>query len=181
MTPLRNVTIAIAMLIASTTTVADGFAPAIPVRRAKTSLHAARRTSSSPLLDEALSTYPFQFRPDGEKTSGTKASCSAVFNELARLYGDEEALAMVQLVPQSLRFKKENFAPCLEAWEEQFGLEAAQGMVRRNPGLLGVPPSLAKEPAESSMAMSYVVAFTRPLPKLIAAGGLLAIMTAGMR
>jgi len=88
---------------------------------------------------------------------------------------------MVKLESRSLRFNKDNFGPCLEAWEEQFGLEAAQAMVGRNPGLLGVLPMQAREPAEASMFLSYVVAVTRPLPQIAVVGGLLAILTAGIR
>eukprot|EP00571_Detonula_confervacea_P011169 CAMPEP_0172310672 /NCGR_PEP_ID=MMETSP1058-20130122/12387_1 /TAXON_ID=83371 /ORGANISM="Detonula confervacea, Strain CCMP 353" /LENGTH=194 /DNA_ID=CAMNT_0013023579 /DNA_START=46 /DNA_END=630 /DNA_ORIENTATION=- len=170
-------------------TIVDGFTPVVRTSSTrhststKTSLHAARsknKKGSSPLLDEALAAYPFQFRPDNE-TTGTAKYVSQNFNELARLYGDEEALAIVKLEPSALRFPGDNFAPCLDAWTEQFGLEAAQAMVGRNPGLLGVLPKQAREPAEASMALSWVVAVTRPLPKIIAVGGLLAILTAGVR
>merc|ERR1712194_564102 len=113
--------------------------------------------------------------------SGTKGTCSTAFNELARLYGDQEALDIVKIEPRVFRFRSENFAPCLDEWTEQFGLEAAQAMVGRNPGLLGILPQEAKQPAEASMALSYVVGVTRPLPKIIAAVGLLAILTAGLR
>lgn len=181
MTPLFKLTNTLILLF--TATAVDAFAPVgVPSRTLpKTSLHAARnRSKSSPLLEEALSAYPFSFRPDNE-TSGTKSICSTAFNELARLYGDEEALAITKLQPGSLKFRSDNFAPCLDAWTEQFGLENSQAMVRRNPGLLGISPSEASKPAEASMALSYVVAVTRPLPKIVAVGGLLAILTAGMR
>lgn len=52
-------------------------------------------------------------------------------------------------------------------------------MVRRNPGLLGVRPETTDD-AEASMLFSYIVAYTRPLPKIIGVGGLLAIATAGI-
>eukprot|EP00580_Thalassiosira_gravida_P000251 CAMPEP_0201605788 /NCGR_PEP_ID=MMETSP0492-20130828/5485_1 /ASSEMBLY_ACC=CAM_ASM_000837 /TAXON_ID=420259 /ORGANISM="Thalassiosira gravida, Strain GMp14c1" /LENGTH=191 /DNA_ID=CAMNT_0048070103 /DNA_START=44 /DNA_END=619 /DNA_ORIENTATION=+ len=191
MTPLFNRTNALAAIILFTATIVNGFTPSIirtTTSRTQTSLHfglARRKTkttpsSSSPLLEEALSSYPYKFRPDTDK-SGTKASCSATFNELARLYGDEEALAMVKLESRSLRFNRDNFGPCLEAWEEQFGLESSQAMVGRNPGLLSVSPMQAREPAEASMFFSYVVAVTRPLPQIAVVGGLLAILTAGIR
>mmetsp|Transcript_30273 Transcript_30273/g.54819 ORF Transcript_30273/g.54819 Transcript_30273/m.54819 type:complete len:198 (+) Transcript_30273:63-656(+) len=177
----------LAIIILFTATIVDGFAPVVPTSRTrhstitKTSLHAARKKIvSSPLLDEALAAYPYQFRPDNE-SSGTARTCSVAFNELARLYGDQEALAIVKIQPRSLRFSSDNFAPCLEFWTEQFGPEAAQAMVCRNPGLLGVRPSEAEQPAEASMALSYVVGVTRPLPKILAVGGLLAILTAGLR
>lgn len=190
---LLKLTIAMAMLlfISTENTVVNGFAPTLVTstsRPTPTSLHlfgAKQKTApskaSSPLLEEALSAYPFKFRPENEAKSGTKASCTAAFNELARLYGDEAALNMVTLMPGALKFNTDNFAPCLDAWTEQFGLESAQGMVGRNPGLLGVSLREAEAPAEASMALSYVVAATRPLPKILALGLVVAIATAGFR
>jgi len=134
-----------------------------------------RATKNSPLLDEALAAYPFKFKSDAEKKER-----SQTFNEIARLYGDDATLEMVKILPMTLQFKRENFADCLDLCEEQFGLEKAQAMVLRNPGLLGVRPEQT-DSAESAMFFSYVVALTRPLPKIIGAGGLLAILTAGLR
>jgi len=132
---------------------------------------------SSPLLQEALDSYPYSF---GDKRSATtEQKATTAFNELARLYGDEEALAMVKLEPRALAFDSSNYAPCLDAWTEQFGLEKSQAMVGRNPGLLGVKPFTAKEPAEATMFFSYIIAASRPLPKILAAGLLLSIATAG--
>ncbi|KAL3773042.1 hypothetical protein ACHAWO_004201 [Cyclotella atomus] len=131
--------------------------------------------NNSPLLEEALSAYPYKFKSDSDKFEK-----SQTFNEMARLYGDKEALEMVKICPQTLKFKRENFQRCLDSWEDQFGLEKAQGMVLRNPGLLGIRPEQT-DGAESSMVFSYIVALTRPLPKIVAVVGLLAILTAGMR
>ncbi|KAL7532658.1 hypothetical protein ACHAXR_005783 [Thalassiosira sp. AJA248-18] len=184
MTHLLKLTIALAITMAS-----HGFAPVAQTSRTtKTSLQIwgksaapSKAKSSSPLLEDALSTYPFQFKPDGEAKSGTKASCTKAFNELARLYGDEEALAIVKIEPSALKFNSDNFEPCLDAWTEQFGLESAQAMVMRNPGLLAIPSWQAEQPSESCMALSYVVAATRPLPKILAAGLVLSVLTAGFR
>ena len=79
----------------------------------------ATKSSSSPLVEEALSAYPYVLN-DTEK----KAGCIANFNEMASLYGDENALAMVKLEPKTLTFNKDNYALQLANWEEQFGLEA---------------------------------------------------------
>ena len=130
---------------------------------------------SSPLLDDALEAYPYIFKSDEEK-----ASASANFNEIARLYGDEEALAMVKIQPRVLKFKRDNFVPCLESWEEQFGLESAKAMVCRNPGLLGVRPEQTDN-AEASMFFSYLVAATRPWPQIVGAGLVLAILSSGLQ
>ena len=107
----------------------------------------------------------------------TQEKASLAFNELARLYGDKEALAMVKLESRVLVFNSDNYEPCLDAWTEQFGLEAAQGMVGRNPNLLAVRPSLAQKPAEDSMVFSYIIAVSRPLPKVIGVALLLSIAT----
>ena len=98
------------------------------------------KTKSSPFLEEALASYPYVFKSDQDK-----AECIANFNEIARLYGDKEAVEMCKVEALALTFNRENFAPCLESWEEQFGLESAQGMVQRNPGLLGVRPAQVRK------------------------------------
>lgn len=98
------------------------------------------KTKSSPFLEEALASYPYVFKSDQDK-----AECIANFNEIARLYGDKEAVKMVKDSSKVLTFNRENFAPCLESWEEQFGLESAKAMVQRNPGLLGVRPAQVRK------------------------------------
>ena len=134
----------------------------------------AKKSSAkmSPFAEEALASYPLKFRPEDEakdapgrpKICTTKSQALKTFNEMARLYGDERALKMVKILPQTLTFNSANFEACLNSWTEQFELEPAQKMVERNPGLLGVDPSLAAEPAEASMALSYLVFITRPSP-----------------
>ena len=134
----------------------------------------ARRGSaaktSSPLLEDALKSYPY--------VNDDKTKLTTNFNEIARLYGDEEALEMVKNMPRALRFDSENFEPCLESWTEQFGLERSKAMVRRNPGLLGVKPSQTED-ADSSMYGSYLVAALRPSPVSLAVWGVLLIALAG--
>jgi len=178
-----NTLVAIVLFVMAPTILVDGFAPPVvgtttttTTTTTKTSLCA--RGKSSPLLGEALEAYPFSF--EGKRAMVSEQKATVAFNELARLYGDDEALAIVELFPRSLCFDSTNYAPCLEAWTEQFGLEASQGMVGRNPGLLGVKPFTAKEPAEASMFFSYIIAVTRPLPKIIAVGLILSIVTAGL-
>lgn len=174
--------VAISLLVAAIRT--EGFTPA-PITRSHVTTNtqlsvfgtarARTSTKNSPLLEDALTAYPYQFKSDADKLEK-----SQTFNEIARLYGDAEALEMVKICPQTLKFKRENFQRCLDSWEEQFGLEKAQAMVLRNPGLLGIRPEQT-DGAESSMFFSYVVAVTRPLPKIIAAAGLLAIVTGGFK
>jgi hypothetical protein len=179
---MRTLTVAAVLFIIAINT--EGFAPSplVHTKPSSTQLSVWGRTNtkqqssaSSPLLDEALSAYPYVFKSDDDKREK-----SQTFNEMARLYGDEQALQMVKLCPQTLKFKRDNFSRCLDSWEEQFGLDAAKAMVGRNPGLLGIRPEQTDN-AEASMFFSYVVAVTRPLPKVIGALGLLAILTGGLR
>jgi hypothetical protein len=155
-----------------------------------TAFVATTKSKSPPLLQEALDCFPFEFRPENERPGAkgrpkfacSKSQATQTFQELSKLYGgDDNALKIIQTQPLVLTFDSNNFKPCLEAWERQFGLEKARAMVLRNPGLLAVSPVLAREPAEATMALSYVIAATRPLPKIIAVAGILAIATAGMR
>lgn len=139
----------------------DGFGPL--------SRGSSTKKSPSPLAEEAVGLYPFQFRPDNQPRSRaspiteiTKAQALKAFNEMARIYGDESALKMVRTKPVVLGFNAENFQPTLDNWSEQFDEEAAKDMVKRNPGLLGIPPYLAEEDANATMALSYLVAV--PLP-----------------
>ena len=99
------------------------------------------------------------------------------FNELARLYGDERALKMVKAQPICLAFDSTNFSPCLENWSNVFGLQAAQEMVVRNPGLLAVRAEEAAKATDSTMVFSYIVAVTRPIGGLLLATLFLLLLT----
>lgn len=137
-------------------------------------------SSSSTVLEDGLAAYPFGFLEENPKAMVSRKQATKAFNELARLYGDTNAVTIVKIQPRSLVFDSDSFGPCLEAWTEQFGLEAAQQMVCRNPGLLAVRPASASEPAEDAMFFSYLIGITRPLPKIIGAGLVLSIVTAGL-
>ena len=84
---------------------------------------------------------------------------------------------MVKIMPQVLAFQKDYMAPSLDGFSDAFGLEESKEMVMRNPGLLGVEPKDAVKVTSSTMQLSYVVSFTRPLGNygLAALGGLLLI------
>eukprot|EP00587_Corethron_hystrix_P010714 CAMPEP_0113300182 /NCGR_PEP_ID=MMETSP0010_2-20120614/1920_1 /TAXON_ID=216773 ORGANISM="Corethron hystrix, Strain 308" /NCGR_SAMPLE_ID=MMETSP0010_2 /ASSEMBLY_ACC=CAM_ASM_000155 /LENGTH=207 /DNA_ID=CAMNT_0000153567 /DNA_START=119 /DNA_END=742 /DNA_ORIENTATION=- /assembly_acc=CAM_ASM_000155 len=87
------------------------------------------------------------------------------FNELASIYGKENAIEMVKIQPLCLAFNRSYFAECFKTFSEKFGDEDAIGMVTRNPGLLGVSPTQALKTDDSAMTFSYIIAFTRPLGK----------------
>mmetsp|Transcript_26776 Transcript_26776/g.60507 ORF Transcript_26776/g.60507 Transcript_26776/m.60507 type:complete len:219 (-) Transcript_26776:64-720(-) len=148
----------------------------------------AAGAKSSPLAEEAVGIYNAKFAPRGgekkklffeswgmpesysnrevsEKSIFTRedAQLRATFNTIAALYGEEEALAMVKILPQALAFNKDYMAPSLDGFSDAFGLEESKEMVMRNPGLLGVEPKDAVTVTSSTMQLSYIVSFTRPL------------------
>lgn len=144
---------------------------------------------SSPLAGEAVMIYTSKFSKSArgkffweswgmpgsyqkpEDTSESifarkEADLISVFDAIAYLYGDEEALKMVKIQPGVLAFNKENFGPSLEAFGAKFGAEEARAMVIRNPGLLSVKPTNAEAADDLTMKLSYVVDFTRPIGAL---------------
>ena len=87
------------------------------------------------------------------------------FTEIARLYGEDNALDMVKALPNVLAFDSSNFAPALDAFGEIFGEDEANAMVIRNPGLLAVSPKNAATSSDQTMQFSYIIAATRPIGK----------------
>jgi hypothetical protein len=101
--------------------------------------------------------------PGKRLTDITEAQARATFNELAKCYGQDEALDMVKALPVCLVFNKDGLGPSLKAFQEIFGEEQAKAMVSRNPGLLAVNPADAATVTEQTMVFSYLVGYTRPL------------------
>jgi hypothetical protein len=85
------------------------------------------------------------------------------FNELSKLYGDENALQMVKDFPLCLSLNKDLFSASLKEYKQIFGEEEAQAMICRNPGLLAVRPEEAARSTEQTMRASYLIAATRPI------------------
>jgi len=110
-------------------------------------------------------------------TDITPKQAQQTYQQLVKLYGDERALQMVQAQPICLAFDSSKFAKSLDAWTNVFGLDAAQDMVARNPGLLAVRPDEASKAADSTMVFSYIVAATRPLGPILLAGLLFLLLT----
>ena len=54
------------------------------------------------------------------------------FQAMSKVYGEEQALEMVKILPISLSFNSKNFGPSLNAFAEIFGLEESKAMVGRN-------------------------------------------------
>ena len=78
-------------------------------------------TATSPLADEALACYPYEFRA-GKSSSDkprslfdiTETQALTAFEELARLYGPQRAVDMVKVQPLALATNPDNFGPTLE-------------------------------------------------------------------
>lgn len=99
------------------------------------------------------------------------------FQELAKVYGTDEALQMTKDLPACLAFDKSNFKPSLVEFGKIFGEEEAKEMVMRNPGLLAIKPEDAAKSDDQTMKFSYVIAKTRPAGPFLLYGtlGLLSI------
>jgi len=108
----------------------------------------------------------------------TEKEARAAFVELAKCYGDQEALQMVKATPICLSFNKNNFKPSLEAFADIFGKQEAQQMVQRNPGLLALNPESAATATDQTMVFSYLVGYTRPVGPILL--GLLAFALASL-
>lgn len=123
---------------------------------------------SSAALTEAMEVYRKNF-PEN-KFGSDISSAQTAFKELVRLYGEEQALEMTKNLPNCLRFKVNNFAPTLEGFIKVFGEEEAKAMINRNPGLLSQRAEFVERADDTTMKMSYVVAYTRPYGPVLQAG-----------
>ena len=152
--------------------------------------------ASSPLAEEALDCLRFTFGPEsgsggnGKSSGGEesrlitqipKSQALKTFNELARLYGHDRALKIVKTQPTCLLFKADNFQECFEIWTDMYGEESTKDMVSRNPGLLGIKPEKAADNKEATMAFSYIIGITRPLPQLALGAVLILLVTGGFK
>ena len=73
---------------------------------------------------------------------------------------------MVKVWPRVLNCDYNNFSPVFDIYTEKFGKDESIAMLIRNPNLLGCSPdgpNSAQTAGDDTMALSYVVAFTRPL------------------
>lgn len=114
----------------------------------------------------------------GKRLSDIDAQqCRASFAALSKVYGEEEALEMTKIMPIILTFDKQCFAPSYKEWSDIFGADEAKAMVLRNPGLLAVAPKEAATSTDQTMTFSYIVAYTRPLSKILLPGLLFLLVT----
>lgn len=134
-----------------------------------------------PAKDASESSTPFYNSWGVPKSIGTNKKrvferdekiIRATFQELASVYGGEEALQMTKDLPPVLGFNKANFKPTYAEFSNIFGAEEAKEMVMRNPGLLAVKPEDAATSDDQTMQFSYIVAATRPAGPVLLYGTL---------
>jgi len=86
----------------------------------------------------------------------------ATFQELSNIYGAEDSLQMVTVMPLILAFDKKNLKPTFAEFGKIFGDQEAKEMIMRNPGLLAMKPEDAAKADDQTMQFSYIIAITRP-------------------
>jgi hypothetical protein len=100
-----------------------------------------------------------------EDTLGTR------FNALASLVKDDKiALQIVKNVPDVLIISSERCSGNFAVFEGKFGFDGAVGLITRNPNILSVPTvgyGSAEIAGPETIALSYVINFTRPVGKVL--------------
>lgn len=129
----------------------------------------------------------FNTKYAGSKKGGSKDlddfQLGAVFNAMAKITKDEAiALDMVKIAPRILCLDPERFTATFAVFENTYGFEKALGLITRNPDILSIAPSgyaSAEVAGDDAIAMSYLIAFTRPIgAPLLATLGLLLVSPA---
>lgn len=95
------------------------------------------------------------------------------YAELSKIFGDEMSLGLVKTTPAVLQMERSYFAGTYAVFCEKFGVDETDALLLRNPGLLAIKPdgwgpdgyAGAGEAGPETIAMSYVIAATRPLGK----------------
>mmetsp|Transcript_26672 Transcript_26672/g.57865 ORF Transcript_26672/g.57865 Transcript_26672/m.57865 type:complete len:207 (+) Transcript_26672:178-798(+) len=151
------------------TDVANAFVACNVLPSSSSSLSSRIVVLASPLAEDALACFPYEFRPDDSTESRrsmidiSERQALTAFEELARLYGEERAVDMVKVQPLALAANSTDFEPAFEVWSETFGPEATQSMVARNPGLLLISSKGAEMDKFGAMGWSYFIWATRPV------------------
>lgn len=111
-------------------------------------------------------------------TDITPKQARETFNEIAKLYGNDNAFDMVKSLPIILSFNKKEFNPSLKAMSIALKNEdIAKKVVQLNPGLLAVKESDAATVSEQTIVFSYIVGYTRPLGPVLLPALLLALFS----
>ena len=144
------------VLIAAVTT-ASAFVPHHTYNNAKYNNNNRVAALKMAAADDAVAFYQTKY-PDKKQVKELKTA----FTDLAKVYGDDSALKMIKDDPILLGYNSKNFAPSHEEFAKTFGKEESLAMVKRNSGLLSLPPAEAAKAADSTMQLSYIVGVTKP-------------------
>jgi hypothetical protein len=116
--------------------------------------------------DEAVQLFKDKFSVKRKTRPIDDKLLRKTFKELSKVYGLENASKICKTELVVLEMNSLYFKGTFDCFVETFGEEGAIGMVRRNPGLLATSPvgfGSAATAGPETMALSYVVAATRPL------------------
>ena len=141
---------------------------------------AAPLSPKSPSADAAVSIFTNRFAAKRKARPIIEADLRANFAEMSKLFGDVRSLEMVEILPQLLEMERSHFTPSYEIYCRKFGNDETDALLLRNPVLLGLKPDGyggAEEAEGDTIALSYVIAATRPLGKygLLGIVGLLSV------
>mmetsp|Transcript_21777 Transcript_21777/g.36420 ORF Transcript_21777/g.36420 Transcript_21777/m.36420 type:complete len:224 (-) Transcript_21777:102-773(-) len=128
-----------------------------------------KKVKIGPNAEKAISIYKKSF--PNPKAGGTwdldESAVAYYFYEMAKFTKSEEVvLEMMSVVPDIVTKNVERSKANFEIYTETYGFDEAIGLITRNPNILAVPTrgyGSAEVAKEDAMAMSYVIAFTRPL------------------
>lgn len=133
----------------------------------------SKRGKESSLGRESVNAYLNRFGESKNKLKDPTVLQSNFLNLSKAVNGDEAAAEIVTIWPEILCVPPERVTGNMEIFTETFEFEPALGMVTRNPNLFAVPTdgygssraACDKGGGKDMMAMSYVIATTRPIGK----------------
>ena len=129
----------------------------------------ARRMGLSMSSDAALMAFKKKFGnvKEGSRFSLDEKVLESAYTNLSKTVGGEaKALEIVEVWPEVLTLESDRINKNFNTYSNTYGVEEATGMLVRNPALFAVPTEgygSAEKAAGDAMAMSYVIAFTRPI------------------
>jgi len=144
--------------------------------------------ANSPAADDAVAVFTRKYGSRRKAKPIDESKLRSAYAELARLFSEESASKMAKAEPCVLEFRQSYFEEIKVIFDEKFGEEATQGLLIRNPGLLGIKPDGwgeegyggAATAGPETIALSYVIAATRPLGNFGLVGLLALVLTPGI-
>jgi hypothetical protein len=120
-------------------------------------------TAPSGASDVAIAKYRAKW--DGPNAA-SDADLAKMWGVMSRVYGEDDALKMIEIMPSVLGYNSENIEPSFKIFAEKFGDAQTRAMMKRNPALLSLQPTgfgSATGAKEDTLYLSYFIAATRPL------------------